>query len=181
MYPFTQWQELLPAFICLNLPAQKDFLIFLLLIILQGASKRKAHVWGNYTAQSRRSKVNNTAIQKRLRRKWVRREIFMSSTAVQKKTNWLLGMSLGNCTLRNVFSGSASKYYCGQRHHENANAIVRTAKWKMCIVTCNTKTNNSDTKGAARYEYMLYNLYGRFMKFRVYTVRNISSTTVNYW
>jgi hypothetical protein len=51
----------------------------------------------------------------------------------------------------------------------------------MLIVTCNTKTNNSDTKGVAWYEYMLYILYGRFMKFRVYTLQNISSTTENYW
>jgi len=46
----------------------KRLLIFLLLIILKEASKRKAHVWGNYTAQSLRSKVNNISTQKRLRR-----------------------------------------------------------------------------------------------------------------
>ena len=43
----------------------------------------------------------------------------MSSTAVQKKKNWLLGMSRGNCSLRYVYSGSDPKHHSEQRHHEN--------------------------------------------------------------
>jgi len=64
----------------------KRLLIFLLLIILKEASKRKAHVWGNYTAQKLRSKVNNISTQKRLRRKCVgERNIHVVDSSSEEK------------------------------------------------------------------------------------------------